>query len=340
MSVYHILTTDGSPLGVTSKTVYGDRYRVGVGGSELALLTMCEEWTKRGDEVVLYNDPFENVSMFDQRPIRAFDPKDERDVLIIFRSPNMRAVVADCYKIWWSCDQQTIGNFKDFGKTVQKIVTISPYHRKFFLETYGMDSVVTDLPVRKQDFSAKDENVNKHRFIFTSVPDRGLDILWRIWPILQKEIPDAELAITSDYRLWGAGALNDRHKVRWIARSNFRFLGALPRMQMISELEQSSMLLYPCTYDELFCYSVAEAQFAGAYPITSSIGALKTTNMAVVLDWDMFNPVMDKHFVDNVLTTINADNFEDVRQKNKERARIRFDPDTILEYWDEKIFKG
>jgi len=50
-----ILCNDGSPLGVTSKTVWGDNFRIGLGGAELALITLCEAWHERGDEVILYN---------------------------------------------------------------------------------------------------------------------------------------------------------------------------------------------------------------------------------------------------------------------------------------------
>ena len=37
-----ILCRDGSPLGVTEKSINGDDGRLGVGGAELALLTLCK----------------------------------------------------------------------------------------------------------------------------------------------------------------------------------------------------------------------------------------------------------------------------------------------------------
>ena len=93
MSIIHVLTNDGSPLGVTSKTIWGDSFRVGLGGAEYALLTLCEEWSKRGDTVVLYNNPWETgASIFEQRSIDSFHPNDPRDILIVFRSPNVRSV--------------------------------------------------------------------------------------------------------------------------------------------------------------------------------------------------------------------------------------------------------
>ena len=43
-----ILANDGSPLGVTMNSVWGKDGRIGVGGSELAILTLCEGWTEMG----------------------------------------------------------------------------------------------------------------------------------------------------------------------------------------------------------------------------------------------------------------------------------------------------
>lgn len=80
-----ILCSDGSPLGITSKDLWGDGKRgIGVGGSEYALLTLCQEWDKIGHKVTLYNNPLEqNASPFEQRNINEFDPNAARDVLIV-----------------------------------------------------------------------------------------------------------------------------------------------------------------------------------------------------------------------------------------------------------------
>ena len=66
------------------------------------MLTMCEEWHKAGHEVVLYNNPMTaNGSPFEQRNISAFDPNENRDILVIFRSPSPRSFGAKGLKMWW-----------------------------------------------------------------------------------------------------------------------------------------------------------------------------------------------------------------------------------------------
>lgn len=343
MSIIHLLVNDGSPLGVTSKTVWGDKNRIGTGGAELAMITMAEEWTKADHEVTLYNDPWEaDASPFRQLPINSFNANEPRDVLIVFRSPNVRSVpVNNCLKVWWSCDQQTVGDFMQFSKTVDKIVCISPFHQKYFADVYGIDNTISiDLPVRIDDYQVF-ENVENipNRVIFTSVPARGLMNLWRIWPRIRMEIPDATLVITSDYRLWGVAPSNEHFKVKFIGTEGIEYLGAVPRIKLIEEELKAELFLYPSNYEELFCISCAEAQYAGAYPITSGTGALSTTNMGTVINGNADNPMNDSLFIQKAVEFLRStDKYKNIWDI-KELASTRFSPERILREWDEKVFK-
>src|SRR3990167_11067456 len=119
-----VVCNDGSPLGIVLSDIYGKNDRVGVGGAELALLTMCEAWSNYGHHVRLYNSPkVSKGSPFGQYPIDTFLPQDDRDILIIFRSTNHRIKNATGKKIWWSCDQYTVGDFSEFASKVDKIIT-------------------------------------------------------------------------------------------------------------------------------------------------------------------------------------------------------------------------
>lgn len=340
MSVIHILCNDGSPLGCSSRTIYGDSKRLGVGGAELGLITMCEGFTKRGHSVILFNDPWEaNASPFEQRAVRSFDVNEKRDFLIIFRSPNSKSIpVNNCKKIWWSCDQYTQGSFSHFYPTVNQTVVISPFHAQHFLQQYGIKKVtITDLPVRTWEYEQDVERI-KHKFLFASVPDRGLEVLWRIWPKIKQEIPDACLSITSDYRLWGAATpMNEKYKIRWAAYKDFKFLGAINRKDLIREQLSSDILCYPSTYYELFGIAVSEAQVAGCYPITTSIGALETTNMGTVVKWNANDLRGDGLFVQALLETLNDPNYEKRRKDLQKKAIERFNLDTILDYWEREI---
>lgn len=340
--ILDVLANDGSPLGVTSKDIMGEGKRgIGIGGAELGLLTMCEAWTAAGHEVCLYNNPLEfNASPFDQRMIAEFDPNADRDVLITFRSVNPAGFDSKGLQVWWSTDQQAIGDFRTFGKRVDKIVTISDFHAKYFSKVYDLhDSIVIDLPVRIDEYKEKIEKV-PGRCIFTSVPARGLKEFHAIWPRIKADFPEASLVITSDYRLWGQPhASNDAFRLEWDGREDVHFMGAIPRRQLVEEELKAQILSYPCTYDELFCISVAEAQVAGAYPITSEFGAVRTTNMGTVLPGHPSQGDWQIDFAKTVSSALALPNLPDMQEEVRHMAVNRFNPETIVDQWDEKVFK-
>ncbi len=222
-----ILARDGSPLGVDCLDIYGEMSRVGVGGAELGILTLMEGWHKAGHDVTFYNNPIRaGGSPFKQLPIFLFDPQEDRDILIIFRSPNPLCYNAKGKKVWFSTDQYTIDNFAKFARKVDKIVTISPFHAQYFKDTYQIEDTITiDLPVRIQDYKL-DEDAQEckvpNRLIYCSVPDRGLAILAQAYPRIKQEIPDASLVITSDYRLWGLPI----HKMNSSFASSWEWMGS------------------------------------------------------------------------------------------------------------------
>ena len=338
-----ILCEDGSPLGVTCKTIWGDHQRVGVGGSELALLTMCEEWTKIGHEVILFNTPWEGgASPFEQRPTSAFNTNDPYDVLIVHRTPNSKSDPSKAHlKVWWSHDQRTQGSFGGFAPKIDKIVVISKYHQQFFKEKFGIQNAIPiPIPVRLPDYEGHDVKKIPHRLLFASVPARGLDNVWRMWDRICQEAPDdMHLSILSDYRLWGCAPSDGLFRGRWAEKSRFSYRGAVARAELIKEQLAADILFYPSNYDELFAVTVAEALVAGAYPITSGIGALSETNLGTVIDVNADDPRNDVTFVRSLIEFLNDDVLlERERQRAKAKAIELYAPDAILKQWEEKIF--
>jgi glycosyltransferase involved in cell wall biosynthesis len=341
-----ILCKDGSPLGVTLNDLWGEGQRgIGVGGSEYALLTLCEEWKKAGHRVRLYNDPLNpRNTPFGQFPIGAFEPNDRRDVLITFRSPNEKAVVSKGLKVWLSCDQYTQGSYADFAPFMHKIVCISPFHKTYFEGTYGIENAtVIDLPVRIHDLEGMDTKKRPNSLIFTSVPDRGLQYLKEAWNWIKREVPDASLTITSDYRLWGLHEpRNERFRQQWIGEDDVSFIGAVKRQKLLELQLEAELFVYPNIYDELFCVSLAEAQVCGVYPVTSEVGALRTTSLGTLIKGNPLDGRSGflKKFHEEITYLLKSPHELQAKQENvRKRATKRFHPENILRQWEDKIFK-
>jgi glycosyltransferase involved in cell wall biosynthesis len=345
MRKVELVCTDGSPLGVVPQTLWGDEHRVGLGGSEYLLMTLCEAWAKQHN-VILYNNPHTTNrpdAKFEQRSIADFDVNVQHDIVIAFRSPNARVVAAKAnMTVWLSCDQQTIGNFANFATCVDKIVCISEFHKQYFQSTYGIVNNVNviDIPVRYQDFTQFKEDKVKNRFIFTSVPARGLDNLCRIWSRIVDAIPDASLVITSDYRLWGkeCGAGNEQFRTHFLSKPNVLYFGALDRASYLRELMKAQVCLYQSNYDELFCVSIAEAEALGVYPITSSTGALPTTNVGTVITGNGDDAGLDQLFIEQAVGTVRDQEFlKQVQEDVKQEASRRFALPVIMKKWDDVL---
>jgi len=335
MTKVHILCNDGSPLGVHYSDVLGEKDRIGVGGAELAMLTMAKYWTDLGWDVTLYNDPKREDGYIKQRPIDDFQAGEKRDVLIVFRSPNARSYNSKGKRVWWSCDQYTVGSFSDFYKTVNETVVISPFHATYFKNKYNIENVnVIDIPVRLDDYNKK--VAKKKQAIFCSVPDRGLRELSQAWGVVHNLDPEIELVITSSWSLWSGGNV-DQHLLPYRALftkwDNVRYLGGVKREELIQLQLESSLHSYPCVYDELFCISVAECSVAGAYPVTSSVGALQTTNMGTVLGGHPKDVGWAGLFGNEVVKHMNDPELPKRQKELQKKARKRFDINTIHEQW-------
>lgn len=339
-----VIANDGSPLGVTSKTIWGEDGTFGCGGAELAILTLCEGWQARGYDVTFYNNPREGgASPFKQKTLDEFDPLENRDYLIIFRSPNARVNEAKGRRVWFSTDQHTIGDFREFHKRVEKTVVISPFHAEHFRNMYGIeDTIVIDLPVRTDDYKKLYYNKVSKKCIYTSVPDRGAMPLHAAWPLIHREVSDARLVLTSDWRLWNPDidkSVLHPYQLAYAQHPNVSYIGAVKRTELIQHQLEADLLLYPCIYDELFCITAAEAQYAGAIPITSQVGSLKTTNsFGVQVSGFPTEPGYDVRFAEVAVKILKDPYLGDRQIEMQRKAEERFSLERILDIWDSEVF--
>jgi len=342
-----VYANDGSPLGISPPTIYGR----GVGGAELSLMTWAEEMAKRGHQVRIYNNPDRSGDYdgVDYLPQADFRPSDPRDVFVVYRSPNrfLKTVNAGV-KIHWSTDQYTMGNYgNEIVPFVDAVVCISPFHLGHYKRNYTngdtkCDLGYIDLGVRMQDYDGNYVERVKNRFIFCSVPDRGLPVVKQVWPAIKQAIPDATLVITSDYTLWGAGPTNHQHRMNFLNVDGVSFLGAIPRKELAIRQMEAEVLLYPCVYQELFCISAAECQFTGAIPITTAVGALETTNQfGIKVSGMPDDPGWVENYIDLVIDLVNDRQTQAaIRDEMMLAAANRFRWERICSEWESLLETG
>ena len=155
----------------------------------------------------------------------------------------------------------------------------------------------------------------------------------RIWRDVKRQVPNASLVITSDYRLWGASSGGtEQYRSSLASLGDVSYVGAVNRRELVKQQLRADFHIYPCTYDELFCISVAESLVAGAIPITTPQGALETTNMGV--------KISREKIVEHVVHLMKKP--EKARKKREELlrlSRMRFNPVNISRQWFESVLK-
>ena len=167
-----------------------------------------------------------------------------------------------------------------------KILTMSPWHKKFYLSHFPQLEPFTDsFPngINISDFSETTDK-KKFSFIYSSYPDRGLFYLLQMFPFIKQIYPEAHLDIFCD--LEGEFVNNRvpeqmaeiRKLVAQMSAAGYvTNHGFVEKKVLNSYWRSADVWLYPCTWPETFCITALEAAASKTLAITNDLGALVDT---------------------------------------------------------------
>jgi glycosyltransferase involved in cell wall biosynthesis len=126
------------------------------------------------------------------------------------------------------------------------------------------------------------------RLIFTSVPSRGIPLLYRVFKKITAERGDVELDVYSSFRLYGwedsswARALADMRQVPGVICHD-----VVPNEELRTTLTRAHVLAYPALQQETSCLALIEAMSAGLACVHPNLGALGETagGMTLMYPW-------------------------------------------------------
>lgn len=130
-------------------------------------------------------------------------------------------------------------------------------------------------------------------FIWSSAIDRGLVDLLKNWPRIKGVLPDATLnvywpAYSSEY---GQMEWINKHKEA-LERIDVTFHGPVSQDELHSAMLKADFWCYLSEYEETYCITALEMQYARVLPIVAKVAALKETVCSgIILDhnetmWD------------------------------------------------------
>ena len=162
------------------------------------------------------------------------------------------------------------------------IICVSSWHKKYFMDwvnipqkhRYKVHIIQNGIDLDYFDHSLPKK---QNRMIWASNPDRGLDILLKCYPNIQKEIPDLTLDIYySDLK--GEKMPEDRHKfiVEQVnTLPGVTFHGKISEKQLCQEYCKADLFPYFNRSHETYCISALQACAGGCMVVCRNYSGLK-----------------------------------------------------------------
>jgi glycosyltransferase involved in cell wall biosynthesis len=189
-----------------------------------------------------------------------------------------------------------------FYDRLDGIFCLSPWHRDNFMNSHSVGDekiILTGNGIDPERF-ARDVPKQQHRFIYASSPDRGLDTLLEIWPLIKEVIADAELHVFYGFDNWDKFIAHSgdewqrsyRDRIyNGLAQPGVFHHGRVAQQELAEEFLKSDIWFYPTRFTETYCITALEAQMAGTLCICTNLSGLTTTvaDRGILMDGDPYS---------------------------------------------------
>lgn len=271
----------------------------GLGGSETAAVRLAEALSDLGFIVTVYGELREDTCWTDVifRHHSKFDPLDSRAGLICSRIPEVadRPIAAGVRLLW--VHDIDLGDRLNLRRAepFDAVLALSAWHERHLAGRYPFlaqdDKLVrTTNAIRHAYFEPKPWAERDQLVLYTSSPDRGLDVLLELWPRVRERVPDATLAhcYAPVY-----DRVADQDPTVRAHRERIRELADQPGVESVGSMGQRDLAALMCSarvwahpswigqagapFHETSCMGAMEAQAAGCLVVASDWGALSET---------------------------------------------------------------
>ena len=328
----------------------------GRGGSEEAVYHLSKRLADLGWNVVVYANCGYKEKKFGKvlrKPWWSFNVRDRQDVLVVWRHPALYEIpnINITKKYVWLHDILRPAEFT-FRRLSQinKIFPLSKWQRDLFSDIPDEKFMISrngiDLEMIKKA-EQKGIKRNPYRLIYTSSYDRGLECLLKLFPIIKKEVPQAELHIFYGWNIWDASHSGNKEKMaekekilKLLNQPGVYEHGRIPQEQIMEEYLKSSILAYPTEFGEISYITGMKAQALGCIPITTNAGCLdETIQFGLKVDSKTIytDANAQQEWISGVINLLQNPPSEIERQEMENWARKHFNWDSVAEQWDREF---
>ena len=188
-------------------------------------------------------------------------------------------------------DLQLSGNIIPMHNKIKNVFCLTEWHKNHFLEVFPQFEKITHPLHYGIDFTnfldAKIEDKKvPYSFIYSSFPNRGLNIVLKMWPQIVSRYPEAVLHIFTDVNNKWANdfypeelkEIRERLEIyKEIYHTSVINHGWVDKKTLANFWKQSAIWLYPCKFKETFCLTALESALTKTLAITNDLAALQNT---------------------------------------------------------------
>lgn len=276
----------------------------GIGGAETCVMEVAKRFRAEGWRVAVFGTPGIHRGVGEDGiewwHADDFITTEEFTIFVSSRCPEVfdNNIKAKLRLLWMhdvNVGDSFDGPFGPRGDNIDFVIGLTDWHITHLRRLYGIpENKMIQVPngVDLERFNRAPSPRQKHKFVWSSSPDRGLDVLLNLWPTIKHRWNDAELHVfygwqAIDKIIELTSERNPLFNFRKFVKMAIEELGGeaggifwhdrVQQDKLAKELMTCDMWLYPTYFNETFCITAIEAQAAGVIPLTSDVGALRET---------------------------------------------------------------
>lgn len=331
-----------------------DYYTIGLGGSESVLVLLTKYLATLNQEVHVFNACFK-PGVYDGvhwHLLTSIESAPSPDICVAVRFED--SVVEPIQKakvnFFWMLDNRANGVLKFIKLNLQnsKIIIASEAMSSILInEKVPMRSIYKILhPIEIGNTDYQSQKKRKLVCLYSSMPNRGLDIVLSCWPDIQVVNKKAELWITNGYVPWGFTdeEAKDKYKnysdkIEKMQAEGFsiKYLGVLEKNEFYNMLNEVAVLFYPSRFPEMFCLIAAECSMCRIPIVTSNFFALKERVKhgvtGYLINGDINNLATKKQFIDKVVFLLKNSELRDEMGSNSQIFAQESESKNVANKW-------
>jgi len=335
----------------------------GSGGTEACVIEVAKRFAEDGWRTSIFGSPGQyrgqerdGVEYWDTA--RDYDVSEPYNIAVSLRAPDFfdGNMNVDKKVLWMhdvSVGDMQTGPWGDRFSRFDMMFGVSQWHAKHLQKLYKVDPRRVDYIYNGFDGKMfNGEGVRRpHAMVYASSPDRGLENLLEIWPLIRSHYPDATLDVFYGWQsVDKILALRPNHPLRHLKDrieglledvndGSITWHDRVSRSELAKHYATCSVWAYPTAFCETFCITALEMQSSGVIPVSTQLAGLNETVACkeLLIPGHAGNTDYRKRFMGNLQMVLESNDYALDYWRNAGYDHVKqFSWDKVFEDWRAK----